>query len=183
MRHSGVMNFNKVICTCNIGVYQEIPSTGVDQWYQLEARSPRSNVQGRIRLKLWLSTREDRGTSEEDNWSELRQQELLYTVFLDYEINRHGVGYVYTSCACVYNSRIYANPATQYHLILQEGFAGELSQHALTILHQHALQGDLIELQQAVIRWVSTSRQPSIDARVLYRVLQVLILMKFFFFF
>lgn len=69
---------------------QDIPSTGVDQWYKLEARTQRSNIQGRIRLKLWLSTREDRG-SEEDNWGELRQQERLYTVFLNHEMNKQGV--------------------------------------------------------------------------------------------
>lgn len=70
---------------------QDIPSTGLDQWFKLEARTQRSNIQGRIRLKLWLSTREDRGTSEEDNWGELRQQERLYTVFLNHEMNKQGV--------------------------------------------------------------------------------------------
>lgn len=63
----------------------------MDQWYKLEARTQRSNIQGRIRLKLWLSTREDRGTSEEDNWGELRQQERLYTIFLNHEMNKQGV--------------------------------------------------------------------------------------------
>lgn len=71
---------------------QDIPSTGLDRWYKLEARTQRSTIQGRIRLKLWLSTREDRGTSEEDNWGELRQQERLYTVFLNHEMNKQGVG-------------------------------------------------------------------------------------------
>ena len=39
---------------------QDIPSTGVDKWYPLEGRSHRSNIQGQINLKMWLSTREDR---------------------------------------------------------------------------------------------------------------------------
>lgn len=56
----------------------EIPSTGLEGWFKLEARSQRSSVQGRIRLKLWLSTREDRGTSEEDNWTEVRNQCIVY---------------------------------------------------------------------------------------------------------
>lgn len=73
--------------------WQDIPSTGLDRWYKLEARTQRSTIQGRIRLKLWLSTREDRGTSEEDNWGELRQQERLYTVFLNHEMNKQGVRY------------------------------------------------------------------------------------------
>ncbi|EFN81951.1 BAI1-associated protein 3, partial [Harpegnathos saltator] len=124
---------------------QDIPSTGLDQWYKLEARTQRSNIQGRIRLKLWLSTREDRGTSEEDNWGELRQQERLYTVFLNHEMNKQGVH-----------------------------FTGELPQTALTILHQHAVQGDVTELQQALIRWVASSRQPAVDPRTLHRLLQEL---------
>ncbi|KAL6435454.1 hypothetical protein ACFW04_005437 [Cataglyphis niger] len=122
----------------------DIPSTGVDQWYKLEARTQRSNIQGRIRLKLWLSTREDRG-SEEDNWGELRQQERLYTVFLNHEMNKQG-----------------------------EDFTGELPQTALTILHQHAVQGDVTELQQALIRWVASSRQHAVDPRTLHRLLQEL---------
>ncbi|KAK1125512.1 hypothetical protein K0M31_005871 [Melipona bicolor] len=124
---------------------QDIPSTGLDRWYKLEARTQRSTIQGRIRLKLWLSTREDRGTSEEDNWGELRQQERLYTVFLNHEMNKQG-----------------------------EDFTGELPQTALTILHQHAVQGDVTELQQALVRWVASSRQSACDPRILHRLLQEL---------
>nr|XP_012138168.1 PREDICTED: BAI1-associated protein 3 [Megachile rotundata] len=124
---------------------QDIPSTGLDRWYKLEARTQRSTIQGRIRLKLRLSTREDRGTSEEDNWGELRQQKRLYTVFLNHEMNKQG-----------------------------EDFTGELPQTALTILHQHAVQGDVTELQQALVKWVATSRQPTCDPRILHRLLQEL---------
>ena len=70
---------------------QEIPSTGVESWYKLGGRSQRSTIQGRIHLKLWLSTREDFGTSEEDNWTELKQQEKLYCTFIDYEVSRFKV--------------------------------------------------------------------------------------------
>ena len=70
---------------------KDIPSTGLEGWYKLQARTQRSNIQGRIKLKLWLSTRENRGTSEEDNWGELRQQERLYTIFLNHEISKLGV--------------------------------------------------------------------------------------------
>ncbi|XP_054012271.1 BAI1-associated protein 3 isoform X3 [Hylaeus anthracinus] len=124
---------------------QDIPSTGLNQWYKLEGRTQRSTIQGRIRLKLWLSTREDRGTSEEDNWGELTQQERLYTIFLNHEMTKQGAD-----------------------------FTGELPQTALTILHQHAVQGDVTELQQALVRWVATSRQPSCDPRILHRLLQEL---------
>ncbi|XP_023290645.1 BAI1-associated protein 3 [Orussus abietinus] len=124
---------------------QDIPSTGLDRWYELEARTQRSNVQGRIRLKLWLSTRENRGTSEEDGWGELRQQERLYAVILGHEVARQG-----------------------------ENFDGELPQTALTILHQHAVQSDASELRQAMVRWVASSRQPAVEPRVLLRLLREL---------
>ncbi|KAI4497086.1 hypothetical protein M0802_007832 [Mischocyttarus mexicanus] len=122
---------------------QDIPSTGLEGWYRLEARTQRSNIQGRIKLKLWLSTREDRGTSEEDNWTELRQQERLYTIFLDHEMNKQG-----------------------------ENFTGELPLTALTILHQHAVQGDVTELQQVMIKWIASSKHPGVDMKVLHRLLQ-----------
>lgn len=93
---------------------QDIPSTGFEGWFRLEARSQRSSVQGRIRLKLWLSTRENRGNSEEDNWVELRQHESLLTNFIDHEI-RNWSGESWT-------------------------WSGELPGTALTILHQHAVQ-------------------------------------------
>lgn len=68
-----------------------MPSTGLDKWYQLEARSQRSNIQGSIRLKLWLSTREDHGQActqnHFDNWTDVRRHERLLTIFADYEMS------------------------------------------------------------------------------------------------
>nr|CAD7438418.1 unnamed protein product [Timema bartmani] len=130
---------------------QDIPSTGLDCWYKLEARTQRSNIQGRIRLKLWLSTREDRGNSEEDNWSEIRQQERLHAIFINYELAR------------------FQGPSWEWN--------GELPHVALTILHQHAIQGDVTELQLAMVRWISYSRKAlerPLDYRILYRLLQEL---------
>ncbi|KAK9502939.1 hypothetical protein O3M35_011619 [Rhynocoris fuscipes] len=124
---------------------QDIPSTGLDCWYKLEARTQRSNIQGRIRLKLWLSTREDRGTSEEDNWEDMRQQVRLTTVFANYEMSRLQVQ------GNIWN--------------------GDLSQAALTILHQHAIQGDLSELQVSAVRWIAYSALSGIDYVILARLL------------
>ncbi|XP_017779059.1 PREDICTED: BAI1-associated protein 3 isoform X2 [Nicrophorus vespilloides] len=111
---------------------QDIPSTGLEGWFKLEARSQRSSVQGRIRLKMWLSTREDRGISEEDNWTELMQHENLYATFIDYELRNW-----------------HKEPWT---------WSGDLPGPALTILHQHAVQGDLSNLQTAIARFVAASR-------------------------
>ncbi|XP_024086156.1 BAI1-associated protein 3 isoform X2 [Cimex lectularius] len=122
---------------------QDIPATGLDCWYKLEARTQRSNIQGRIRLKLWLSTREDRGTSEEDNWEDMRQQVKLTTVFANYEMSRS-------------QSKIWT---------------GELPHVALSILHQHAIQGDLTDLQVSAVRWIAYSALNGVEPQVLARLL------------
>uniref|UniRef100_A0A8D8TBQ9 BAI1-associated protein 3 n=1 Tax=Cacopsylla melanoneura TaxID=428564 RepID=A0A8D8TBQ9_9HEMI len=124
----------------------DIPSTGLDCWYKLEARTTRSNIQGRIRLKLWLSTREDRGTSEEDNWSDIRQQERLYSIFIKHEMAK----------------------STTFP------WTGELPYVALSILHQHAIQGDITDLQSATIRWLAFSKVPAIDPKILCKILATL---------
>lgn len=104
----------------------EIPSTGLDAWFKLEARSHRSTVQGRIRLKLWLSTREDRGNvGEENNEQQLRKIEQLQMVFMQHEVNTHEPSWTW---------------------------CGDLPGPALTILHQLAVQAELTDLQCAMAR-------------------------------
>ncbi|XP_064115164.1 BAI1-associated protein 3-like [Macrobrachium nipponense] len=130
---------------------QDIPSTGVDKWYPLEGRSHRSNIQGQIHLKMWLSTREDRGTSEEESWAEVRQHDQIITIFLLHELSK------------------YKDDTTSWD--------GELSAAAETILHQHAIQGDLTPLQQAMCRWTAAARThatKTLDHRVLHRILMSL---------
>ncbi|XP_034249414.1 BAI1-associated protein 3 [Thrips palmi] len=111
----------------------DIPSQGAESWFNLEARTHRSNVQGRIRLKMWLSTREDRGTSEEDNWQDLRQQERLHEVFIAHELH-------------------------EYHHNRTWEWRGELGANALAVLHQHAIQGDVTDLQLAIVRFAAYAR-------------------------
>ncbi|KAF0299412.1 BAI1-associated protein 3 [Amphibalanus amphitrite] len=130
---------------------QDIPSTGLDQWFTLEGRTSKSAVQGRIRLKMWLSTREDRGVSEEDTWSEVIQQQKLFELFVKHELSK------------------YRGPSYRW--------SGELPTPATTILHQHAVQGDLTELQQAVCRWIAYAEQhqeTSLDYRLLLKILKQL---------
>ena len=83
-------------------------------------------------LQLWLSTREDRGTSEEDNWSDLRQQERLHEMFIAHEL------------------RLFQGASWEWR--------GELSPAARAILHQHAIQGDVTDLQLALVRFVAFVR-------------------------
>ncbi|XP_055875420.1 BAI1-associated protein 3-like isoform X3 [Biomphalaria glabrata] len=111
----------------------DLPSTGISQWYKLEGRSSRSNIQGEIHLKLTLATREDRGIPEDDNWTDVRQHEDLMCIFIEYELRKYqDASYKWT---------------------------GDLPQVARTILHQHAIQGDITEVQQAVCRWQAYSRK------------------------
>ncbi|CAD7082875.1 unnamed protein product [Hermetia illucens] len=125
----------------------DIPSTGLEGWFKLEARSQRSTVQGRIRLKLWLSTREDHGTSEEDNAAEISKIEKLHMVFMAHELSTHEPSWTWN---------------------------GELPGPALTILHQMAVQGDLSDLQCVLARYVAAvrlNRSTPIDPKFVHRLL------------
>lgn len=106
----------------------DIPSTGIDGWFKLEARSQRSTVQGRIRFKLWLSTRDDRGTSEEDNTSEVFKLCRVQKVIMLDEIGKMDK----------------LKPSWTWN--------GEFPGPAKTICHQMAVQGDLTEFQVALAK-------------------------------
>ncbi|CAF1488850.1 unnamed protein product, partial [Didymodactylos carnosus] len=99
----------------------EIPSIGIDRWFQLEGRSENSKVRGQIHLCANLATREDRGVPEEDNWTDIKQHVELLQIFIDYELNK------------------FKGKSTEWN--------GELSRDAETILHQHAIQGDITAIQ------------------------------------
>ncbi|CAG9793854.1 unnamed protein product [Diatraea saccharalis] len=128
-----VSRLNEVRGCVNIPL-REIPSTGVESWYKLEARSQRSSVQGRIRLRLWLSAREA-GRHDDDNW-----QQRLFGVLLAHEVETAGSG--------VSSGESDSGSAWE----------GELCGPAQTLLHQHAIQGDLSALQAAVARFAAACR-------------------------
>jgi BAI1-associated protein 3 len=112
---------------------QEIPSTGIEKWFSLEGRSENSKVHGHIHLRASLATREDRGVSEEDNWTDVKQHVELLQIFIDHELNRfHG-------------------ETTEW--------SGELPRDAETILHQHAIQGDITDIQRQMCRWIAYSKK------------------------
>ncbi|XP_061181860.1 BAI1-associated protein 3-like [Saccostrea echinata] len=112
---------------------KDIPSTGVEKYFQLHGRSSKSNIQGEIKLRLQLATREDRGLDEDDNWTDVRQHEDLICLFIEHEVRR------LRESPCSWN--------------------GNLPKAATTILHQHAIQGDVTDVQQAVCRWMAYSRK------------------------
>lgn len=93
---------------------------------KLQPRSQRTKSQGELRLKLALGTREDRGISEEeDNALTFAQHHEMAYLFAEYELRRKS-----------------SQEIADWH--------GELPESAETILHQHALQGALSDLQKAV---------------------------------
>lgn len=70
-----------------VEIFQDIPSSGHDKWYQLEGRTAKSSVDGQIKLRLTLATREDRGIPEDDNWTDVRQHEDLMCLFIEHEVS------------------------------------------------------------------------------------------------
>ncbi|CAF1308521.1 unnamed protein product [Adineta steineri] len=111
----------------------EIPSTGIDKWFSLEGRSENSKVRGQIHIRAKLTTREDRGVPEEDNWTDIKQHVELLQIFIDHELNK------------------FKGEKTHW--------SGELSRDAETILHQHAIQGDITDIQRSMCRWIAYSKK------------------------
>ncbi|XP_072947566.1 BAI1-associated protein 3 [Epargyreus clarus] len=136
---------------------REIPSTGVESWYKLEARSQRSSVQGRIRLRLWLSAREA-GRHDDDNWQQVRQHERLFGVLLAHEVE--------TAANAAGGAE--SDSAT---------WEGELCGAAQTLLHQHAVQGDMSSLQAAIARFAAACRlngDVPLDPKYMFKLLSEL---------
>ncbi|XP_026499223.2 BAI1-associated protein 3 [Vanessa tameamea] len=134
---------------------REIPSTGVEAWYKLEARSQRSSVQGRIRLRLWLSAREA-GRHDDDNWQQVRQHERLFGVLLAHEVD------------------MAASTSTSGAESESGEWEGELCGAAQTLLHQHAVQGDMSSLQAAIARFAASCKLNSeapLDPKYMYKLL------------
>ncbi|CAF1576139.1 unnamed protein product [Adineta ricciae] len=111
----------------------EIPSIGIDKWFSLEGRSENSKVRGQIHIRAKLTTREDRGIPEEDNWTDIKQHVELLQIFIQHELNKFK--------------------GEKNH------WTGELSRDAETILHQHAIQGDITDTQRSMCRWIAYSKK------------------------
>ncbi|CAK1586198.1 unnamed protein product [Parnassius mnemosyne] len=138
---------------------REIPSTGVEAWYKLDARSQRSSVQGRIRLRLWLSAREA-GRHDDDNWQQVRQHERLFGVLLAHEVETN-----------ILNN---AQDRKEGESCASGSWEGDLCGAAQTLLHQHAVQGDLSTLQAAIARFAAACRLNSdapLDPKYMYKLL------------
>jgi len=70
---------------------KDIPSTGLDIWTDLKARSERSKVEGQLHLRLSLATREERDLPEDERQFETKQHCDLMTIFIDHELRKSQV--------------------------------------------------------------------------------------------
>ncbi|KHJ99920.1 C2 domain protein [Oesophagostomum dentatum] len=115
----------------------DIPPDGIEQWFTLQPRSEKSKVSGSVKLKLWLSTREERIGAEEDDLLDVKEHIELMRQFALYEIRLSGA------------------PVRLWDGVFQD--------KANTILRQHAVQGDLTEVHTAMCRWLAFHSMISID--------------------
>ncbi|XP_055332947.1 BAI1-associated protein 3-like [Paramacrobiotus metropolitanus] len=105
----------------------DIPSIGIDKVFNLYSRTTnKSRVQGSLRLRLNLTTREDK--NQTNNLSDFLQHKDIITAFMKHEVKK-------------FKTSIEWN--------------GELNELAETILHQHAIQGNLTDLQLAACTWIA----------------------------
>ncbi|CAJ0946889.1 unnamed protein product, partial [Mesorhabditis belari] len=114
----------------------KIPPEGIEQWVKLEPRSDRSKVSGTVRLKMWLSTREDRIGDEED-MLDVKEHIELSRQFALYEIRQSG------------------SPVRMWD--------GYFPDKPTCILRQHAIQGDLDDVQVWMCKWLAFHSMIPID--------------------
>ncbi|KAF6032338.1 hypothetical protein EB796_009359 [Bugula neritina] len=147
-RASSGENIDDFLGAVDISLH-DVPSTGRTDWYDLCARSAKSKVHGQIQVSLQLATREDHGIIIDDNFNDVRQHEDLLLIFIDNERE------LFTGN--------------------KEDWRGSLSVEADTILHQHAIQGDITPVQKAFCYWIAYSqkfRDSSFDSTCLLNILK-----------
>ena len=77
----------KPVCQSNFNKSDVILVSDLKLFYL--GRNQNSSIKGQIRLKMWLSTRENRGLNEEeDMWNEIWQHQQIYTIFLRHILSK-----------------------------------------------------------------------------------------------
>jgi len=114
--------------TLNIKL-NNLPSNGLSQWYTLESAGAKSKVEGKLKLKLSLTTSHRFGQAL-NKTDDLEVHEQLIRVFVAYEL-----------------SQLVGKKTKDW--------SGVLSLEAETILHQHAIQTGLTDYQVSLCRWIA----------------------------
>lgn len=116
----------------------------------MEGRSHRSVVQGRIHLKLTLSTRDNTHQYDDDdltNYHDMQKMERVLRTIMSHELATHEPSWTWS---------------------------GDLPAAALAILHQLQIQCDLTDLQYALTRFIAAvqlNRCTPIDSKFIHRLL------------
>ncbi|CAH8658573.1 unnamed protein product [Heterobilharzia americana] len=111
---------------------KDIPSTGLDRWFKLEGRSNRSKVQGEIHLSLSLSAQSDVSEFESDKGVAIQEHIQLFYLFMLHQIKQEDSTGI--------------------------SWDGNLVDEGEIILHQHAVQNGLTEIQMAMCQWIALTR-------------------------
>lgn len=129
----------------------EIPPEGLEQWFTLQPRSEKSKVSGQVKLKIWLSTKEEGRAGDDDETLDVKEHIELLRQFALYEIRQTG------------------QPVRFWD--------GVYPERAMIILRQHAIQGDLTDVHLAMCRWLAFHSMIHIDISfsLLYKTLQKII--------
>ncbi|EGT30138.1 hypothetical protein CAEBREN_23566 [Caenorhabditis brenneri] len=129
----------------------EIPPEGLEQWFTLQPRSEKSKVCGQVKLKIWLSTKEEGRTGDDDESLDVKEHIELLRQFALHEIRTSG------------------QPVRFWD--------GVYPERAMIILRQHAIQGDLTDVHLAMCRWLAFHSMINIDISfsLLYKTLQKII--------
>lgn len=107
-------------------------------------------MQGRIRLKLWLSTRDNTIQYDDEdlaNYHDMQKLERVIRVIMQHELATHEPSWTWS---------------------------GDLPGSALTILHQMQIQCDLTDLQCSLTRFIAAAqlnRSTPIDSKYIHRLL------------
>ncbi|CAH3143387.1 unnamed protein product [Porites evermanni] len=109
---------------------KNIPSSGIDKWFKLEGRSSKSHVDGDCHLKITLTTGKRPDIPDE-------------------------IKHLYPTAIDIYGAllREFINYGSEHQEPSNKRSYDQLCPQAEFILHQHALQNELTELQQACIHW------------------------------
>ncbi|ULT80634.1 hypothetical protein L3Y34_010887 [Caenorhabditis briggsae] len=130
---------------------ETIPPEGLEQWFTLQPRSEKSKVSGQVKLKIWLSTKEEGRAGDDDETLDVKEHIELLRQFALYEIRQTG------------------QPVRFWD--------GVYPERAMLILRQHAIQGDLTDVHLAMCRWLAFHSMIHIDISfsLLYKTLQKII--------